>query len=79
MKKDRRIIHKAVDGELNKEETKEFQFTLKKDPEVRREFQELKAVDETAKAAQPEAPVPQNFKEKVIGKIRDTEIRKRPQ
>ena len=76
-KNERKIIHKSLDGELNKEETREFHFSLKNDPEVRRAWEQLKALEERSKQALQPLPPPENFTEKVIGKIRDTDRRKR--
>jgi anti-sigma factor RsiW len=74
---DRKIIHKAIDGEANRDETKILKRTLETDPQMRREYEQLKAVDEGSKEVVRPIEVPDNFKEKVIGKIRDTAHRKR--
>ena len=80
MKKDeKKIIHKSIDGELNKSETKVFKRKIEDDPAARAEYESLKRVSETVgEVVSPTIQVPPQFKEKVIRKITDTELRRRP-
>lgn len=76
-KQDRKIIHKAIDGEATKEETRILQRNMESDPDIRRTYEQLKALEEGTKKVGEAIQPPQDFSKKVIGKIRDTERRVR--
>ena len=78
-KNEREFIHKSLDGELNKDETRILRRRLQDDPEVRRTYEELKAIEESSRQVVRPIEVPPDFTEKVIGKIRDTQCRRRPE
>lgn len=66
MNKDKDLIHKKLDGELKKHETKVFHKKVKTDPCIRVEYESLKQVTETSeKLVKPILPPP-DFKERVI-------------
>ncbi|MBI2901947.1 MAG: hypothetical protein HYY17_17335 [Planctomycetes bacterium] len=67
---DRKIIHKSLDGEATKEETKILKRKLESDPEIRRQYEELKSIEETT-VIMPPIQVPADFTKKVLGKIKD--------
>jgi len=69
MKKDeKKLIHKAIDGDLSKSETKRFQMKIKKDGQARAEYEELKkVVEETTKIR---IVVPKDFTRRVLEKTR---------
>lgn len=73
----RKIIHKSLDGEATREETKILKKKLESDPAVRRDYEELKKVSEDSTVILPPLPVPADFKEKVMGKIQDPARRKK--
>ncbi|GEM_PF-2754796 len=73
----RKIIHKSLDGEATKDETQILKQSLQSDPAVRREYEQLKKVSEDSTVILPPLKVPADFKEKVMGKIRDTSRRKK--
>lgn len=77
-KQDRKIIHKAIDGEATKEETRILQKNMESDPDIRRTYEQLKALEDSSKKVGEPIQPPQDFSKKVIGKIRDTERRMRP-
>ncbi len=77
-KNERKIIHKSLDGELNKKETRILKRPLDTDPEVKQTYEQLKAIKEGLKETVKPIQVPPAFTQKVIGKIRDTGIRPRP-
>lgn len=77
-KSERKILHKSLDGELNKKETRILKRSLDTDPEVKQTYEQLKAIEKGSKEAVQPIQVPPDFTQKVIGKIRDTGIRPRP-
>ena len=69
MKKDeKKLIHKAIDGDLSKSETKRFKMKIKQDGQARAEYEELKkVVEETTKIRMV---VPKDFTRRVLDKTR---------
>ena len=72
-KHDKKLIHKALDGEANQTETKRLQAKLESDGRLRSEFELLKKVVKDTTKIRIE--VPQNFTEKVL---RETARREKP-
>ena len=72
-KHDKKLIHKALDGEANQTETKRLQAKLESDGRMRSEFELLKKVVKDTTKIRIE--VPQNFTEKVL---RETARRQKP-
>ena len=72
-KHDKKLIHKALDGEANQTETKRLQAKLESDGRMRSEFELLKKVVKDTTKIRIE--VPQNFTEKVL---RETRRREKP-
>jgi anti-sigma factor RsiW len=69
--RDNEIIHKKLDGELKKNETKVFQKKYKTDPAIRAQYDTLKQVTETsAKVVKPIA-TPPDFKQRVIRDLKE--------
>ena len=69
-KKDSTIIHKVLDGEASKSETRTLQKKLKEDPTVKAEFDSLKKVtDITKKLEDPESSP--EFRKKVLRKMHE--------
>ena len=67
---DKEALHRAVDGELSKGETRRLKAVLRGDPGTRAELESLKAVARSSrKAVQPVKP-PADFKRKVLGKLK---------
>ncbi len=66
MDKDKDIIHRKLDGELKKHETRVFQKKIKTDPALRVEYQSLKQVTETSEKVVKPVPPPADFKKRVI-------------
>ena len=67
--KDKKIIHKRIDGELNKTETRIFKKRILKDVRAREEYERLKYVtDESRKVKR--VLVSSKFSEQVVRKIR---------
>ena len=69
-KKDSAIIHKVLDGEASKSETKMLKMKLKEDPEVKAEFESLKVVTEASKKIEDPASSP-DFRKKVLKKLHE--------
>ena len=67
--KDKKIIHKSIDGELNKTETRILKRKLESDGHVRAEYEALKKVSESAGEAAPHLDVPPHFRDEVIRKL----------
>lgn len=63
-KKDSRIIHKAIDGEVSKSETRILQQKMLSDGQVRQEYQDLKKVVRASGSVRIE--VPPGFIKKVM-------------
>ena len=72
-KHDKKLIHKALDGETNQTETKRLRAKLESDGRMRSEFELLKKVVKDTTKIRIE--VPQNFTEKVL---RETQRREKP-
>ena len=67
----RRDLHRAVDGELSKKETRR----LEQDPATKAELDGLKAVSDTARDVVPRVVAPSGFKKRVLDEIRRTRKR----
>jgi len=72
-KHDKKLIHKALDGEANQTETKRLKAKLDSDGLMRSEFELLKKV--VKDTTRIRIDVPQNFTEKVL---RETQRREKP-
>jgi hypothetical protein len=67
-KDDKKLIHKALDGETNQSETKRLNEKLEADGRMRSEFEQLKrVVKDTTKIR---IDVPQDFTKKVLDETR---------
>jgi anti-sigma factor RsiW len=64
----RRDVHRAVDGELSKEETRK----LESNPQAKAELTRLKALADAARDVVRPLPTPTGFKKKVLDRIRNT-------
>lgn len=72
-KHDKKLIHKALDGETSQSETKKLQAKLEADGRMRSEFELLKkVVKDTTKIR---IDVPQDFTQKVL---KETQRREKP-
>ena len=72
-KHDKKLIHKALDGETNQSETKKLQAKLDADGRMRSEFELLKkVVKDTTKIR---IDVPKDFTQNVL---RETQRRQKP-
>jgi anti-sigma factor RsiW len=69
-KNEKDIIHKKLDGELNRHETAIIRKKLKSDPITKVEYQSLKNVTDTARKVAKPAPPPADFKDRVIRDIK---------
>jgi len=63
-KSQKKIIHRAIDGEVSKTETRILRRTLQQDGQARAEFEQLKKVVEASGKVRIE--VPPGFTEKVV-------------
>ena len=63
-KDDKKLIHKALDGEANQSETKKLQQKLESDGRMRSEFEQLKRVVKDTTWIRID--VPQDFTKKVL-------------
>ena len=63
-KDDKKLIHKALDGEANQSETKRLQAKLESDGRMRSEFEQLKQV--VKDTTRIRIDVPQDFTKKVL-------------
>ena len=63
-KDDKKLIHKALDGEANQSETKKLQQKLETDGRMRSEFEQLKRV--VKDTTRIRIDVPQDFTRKVL-------------
>lgn len=63
-KDDKKLIHKALDGEANQSETKKLQQKLETDGRMRSEFEQLKKV--VKDTTRIRIDVPQDFTRKVL-------------
>lgn len=67
-KDDKKLIHKALDGEANRSETKRLQEKLESDGRMRSEFEQLKkVVKDTTKIR---IDVPPDFTKNVLNETR---------
>jgi anti-sigma factor RsiW len=67
-KDDKKLIHKALDGETNQSETKRLEAKLEADGRMRSEFEQLKKVVKDTTKIRIE--VPQDFTKKVLDETR---------
>jgi anti-sigma factor RsiW len=67
-KDDKKLIHKALDGEVNQSETKRLRAKLEADGRMRSEFEQLKKVVKDTTKIRIE--VPQDFTQKVLDETR---------
>ena len=67
-KDDKRLIHKALDGEANQSETKKLQHKMETDGRVRSEFEQLKQV--VKDTTRIRVDVPPDFTKKVLDETR---------
>jgi len=72
-KDDKKLIHKALDGEASQSETKKLQEKLQSDGRMRSEFELLKKV--VKDTTRIKIDVPQNFTQKVLS---ETTRRQKP-
>jgi anti-sigma factor RsiW len=72
-KHDKKLIHKALDGEANQTETKKLHAKLESDGRLRSEFELLKKV--VKDTTRIRIDVPRNFTENVL---RETQRREKP-
>lgn len=63
-------LHRAVDGELTKVETRKLKAALKTDPDTRAEFNSLKAVAEASEEVVKPVKPPKGFRRKVLKGIK---------
>ena len=63
-KDDKKLIHKALDGEASQSETKRLQAKLEADGRIRSEFEQLKKVMKDTTRIRVD--VPADFKDKVL-------------
>ena len=68
-RKTRKIIHKRIDNELNKTETRVFKRKVMKEEGPREEYEKIKYVTEETKRIK-RVDTPTNFSKKVVKKIR---------
>lgn len=67
-KDDKKLIHKALDGEVNQSETKRLREKLQADGRMRSEFEQLKKV--VKDTTRIRIDVPQDFTQKVLDETR---------
>jgi anti-sigma factor RsiW len=75
MKKEKKILHKALDGESSRSETRFLQKKIETDARVRIEFEELKKVVKDSAGVRME--VPPGFTLKVMKGVEETPHRMR--
>jgi len=69
MKKDeKKLIHKAIDGEITKSETRRLHRKLETDGKARSEFEQLKQIVKDTDRLKID--VPQDFRQKVLDQAR---------
>jgi hypothetical protein len=67
-KEEKKLIHRALDGEMTKSETKRFARKIQADPGARQEFEQLKkVVKDTEKL---KIDVPPDFTRRVLDETR---------
>ena len=69
MDKKKTIIHKKLDGELNKHETARFKSQIKTDPAVKMEYERLKRITETSQKVVKPVPPPPDFTKRVLDNL----------
>jgi anti-sigma factor RsiW len=74
-KSEKRILHKALDGEVSRSETRFLQKKIETDIHVRAEFEELKKVVKDSEGVRME--VPPGFTRKVMKGVEETTRRRR--
>jgi hypothetical protein len=74
-KSEKRILHKALDGEVSRSETRFLQNKIQADVHVRTEFEELKKVVKDSAGVRME--VPPGFTRKVMKGVEETTRRRR--
>jgi len=67
-KDDKRLLHRALDGEVNQSETKRLQQKLEADGRMRSEYEQLKKVVKDTTRVRVE--VPPDFTKKVLEETR---------
>lgn len=74
-KNDKKILHRALDGEISRSETRFLQRKFQADNQVRTEFEELKKVVKDSEVVRME--VPPDFTRKVLRGVEETTRRLR--
>jgi anti-sigma factor RsiW len=74
-KSDKRILHRALDGEVSRSETRFLHQKLQTDGQVRTEFEELKKVVKDSEVVRME--VPPDFTRNVLKGVEETTRRLR--
>lgn len=67
--RERRMIHRGIDGELGREETRVLRRKLKQDGRVREEYEKLRYVTESTRKIR-RVEVPEGFSGRVVRRIR---------
>ena len=67
-KDEKKLIHRAVDGEMTKSETKRFARKIQTDPGARQEFEQLKKVVKDTEKIRID--VPPDFTRRVLDETR---------
>lgn len=75
MRKDKKILHRALDGETNRSETRVLRHRLRTDQKTRAEFEGLQKVVEAIGSMRAE--VPPDFTRRVLEGVRETTRRRR--
>lgn len=75
MKKEKRILHKALDGESSRTETRILRRKIETDVRIRAEFEELRKVVKDSEGVRME--VPPGFTRKVMKGVEETTRRMR--
>lgn len=75
MKKEKKILHRALDGETSRSETRFLQRKLRTDDRARAEFEGLRRVVEAS--GEVRTDVPPDFTRKVLDGVRETTRRSR--
>jgi anti-sigma factor RsiW len=69
-RRDTKIIHKVLDGEASKSETKILRDKLKQDLAVQQEYEGLKRIEEISRDLGAPATPPPGFTDRVLRDIR---------
>ena len=67
-KEEKKLIHRALDGEMTKSETKRFARKIQSEPATRHEFEQLKKVVKDTERIRIE--VPPDFTQRVLDQTR---------